>query len=65
MKKISTTPLSGESYVLRLYRQGQDDCEGLPGILEEPISGQRWSFKSMDELKQLLNERLQDAVNET
>ena len=66
MKTTRPAPLNSESYVLRLYRQEQDDRKNLPGILEEPVSGQRWSFTNMSELKQILEdiERLQEKTNE-
>ncbi|VAX01217.1 hypothetical protein MNBD_GAMMA21-1967 [hydrothermal vent metagenome] len=54
MNASRTITHGGESYVIRFYRQGQQHEEGLPGILEEPVSGQLWSFKNLQELNQIL-----------
>lgn len=63
-KFIEPGGVYAESYILRLYRREQGSGEPmLLGVLEEPLSGQRCSFRSMEELHSLLNALLRDKVN--
>lgn len=66
MNTARSIPHGGESYVIRFYRLGQHSEEGLPGILEEPVSGQLWSFKNLHELNQIFEkiEREREETNE-
>ena len=43
-----------ESYILRLYRKGDGDKDKIAGLLEEVGKGALSSFRSFEELRQLL-----------
>lgn len=61
MEKQIPTRIVGkdvENYVLRIYRKHAAlDKEHLVGVLEEPASGEYWSFASLQELISLLEQR--------
>lgn len=45
-----------ENYILRIYRRdSQSSKAALVGTLEEPASGQSWTFRTVAELNQLLS----------
>jgi len=45
-----------EHYILHIYRRDHKAINAnLVGILEEPISGQQWRFRTARELGHLLN----------
>jgi hypothetical protein len=39
-----------ESYVIRIYRRGEDKTDDVVGILESVETGKKQAFKNMDEL---------------
>ena len=44
-----------EHYILHIYRRDQKAVNAsLVGILEEPVSGQEWRFRTAQELGELL-----------
>jgi hypothetical protein len=66
MEKEKPIRLGGENYVLRLYRRESENGEqALIGLLEDPLSGQEWSFRSMEELKALLQAQSKTEPLET
>lgn len=66
MEEDKPSRLGGESYVLRLYRRESRTSEQvLVGLLEDPLNGRQWSFRSLDELKALLQVQSQAEATET
>ena len=43
-----------ESYILRLYRRGNGDKDKVAGLLEGVDKGSQYSFRSFEELRELL-----------
>lgn len=43
------------SYIVRIYRQGQNGNETIVGLVEDPASACRRPFKSVDELCAILS----------
>lgn len=55
MEKRKSNRLGSENYILRLYRRQPDAGEqDVIGLLEDPLHGKQWSFRTMEELKRLL-----------
>ena len=44
-----------ESYVIRIYRRGEDKTDDVVGILESVETGGKQAFKNMDELVRILS----------
>lgn len=66
MEKDKPSQLGGESYVLRLYRRESEACkQEWIGMLEDPLHGRQWSFRSMEELKAILQAHAQVETTET
>ena len=60
MEKERNSRLGSESYILRLYRRDPDASkEALMGVLEDPLHGRQWSFRTLEDLKALLQARSQ------
>jgi len=60
MEKQKHSRLGSENYILRLYRREPDASEqALMGLLEDPLHGRQWSFRTMEELKDLLQAQSQ------
>ena len=43
-----------ETYVLRIFRRGQTGPDELVGILERPDAGRETSFRTFEELREVL-----------
>jgi hypothetical protein len=44
-----------ESYVIRIYRRGEDNTEDVVGIIESVETGSKQAFKNMHELVRILS----------
>ena len=63
MDKQKHSQLGSENYILRLYRRESDASEqALMGLLEDPLHGRQWSFRSLEELKALLQKQSQAGL---
>ncbi len=45
-----------DSYIIRVYRRDDDKTGAIVGVLEATVDGAQWSFRSRDELWNLLAE---------
>ena len=47
---------TSEHYILHIYRRDRNEANAsLVGVLEEPVSGQQWRFRTAHELGGLLD----------
>lgn len=53
-----------KSYILRICRQSADDPESLIGVVEDPESEERTTFRNLAELWVILNSRKKDERRE-
>ena len=44
-----------DSYVIRIYRRGEDKADDVVGIVESVETGGKQAFKNMDELVRILS----------
>ena len=50
-----------DSYIVRIYRKGQDSPEEIAGLVEMVGSSERMAFKSFPELTSVLHSMLDDG----